>query len=217
MKSVAIALLLASSIRLWSQEATPKALLPKETEVKFQSHAADLYHAADNIEADLQLSIPDERVYLHLHKRGFRYLTFLLYNGGFYNRAAYPLIMPVQNLKTSSREEAVAEELLGQAVSVRLAAYNYACFQILKEIAPTPEAMKYEAQAKELSAKMFSGQDYNPTEAEFLQDLESVRVFFDKLNKLPKLTAQQLADERAETAVLAPGERGDYGDVGFPV
>jgi len=77
MRSLAIALLLTSSIHLWSQDAIPDELLSKEAYAKFQNDATDLYHTASKLEDDLQLSIPDERVLLHLPKRGFPHLASL--------------------------------------------------------------------------------------------------------------------------------------------
>lgn len=193
-------------------------LLSKEAYAKFQSDATDLYHAASNIEADLQLSIPDERLLLHLRNRGFPYLASLVYNDELYTQAGSVLFMPDRNLKSVSREESVAEELVSRAILARLAANNYACFQILKNLAPTPEAKKFEVRAKELSAKIFVLKPtvgYSPSEAEFLQGLESIRALFDQLSILPKLTAQQLADEQAEAAVLSPREYGSEDGVHF--
>ena len=209
MKPLAVAILLASSIRLWSQDATHGELLSKEAEAKFQTHVEDLSAASAKIEGDLRLSIPDERLLLHLRHRGFSHLASLVYNDRLYTLAGSALFMPEESLKSCTREEGVAEELLSRAMVARLAANNYACFQILKELAPTPEAMKFEAQAKELSAKIFVYKPttgYNPSEAEFLRGLESIRILFDQLSALPKLTTQQLADERAEVAVLSPRE-----------
>jgi len=220
MKLPAISLLLASSIHLWSQEPTPRELLPKDTEARFHGHAVDLYHAESNIETDLQLSIPDERLLLHLRHRGFPNLAFLIYNDDLYKYADSTLFMPDANLKSCSKEEATAEELLTRAMVTRLAANNYACFQILKELAPTPVTMNFERQAKDLSTKIFVYKPttgYDPTEAEFLQALESIRALFDQLSTLPKLTPQQLADERMEVAVLSPREYGNEDGAGFPV
>jgi hypothetical protein len=210
MRPLTVAIFLTSTMRLWSQEATPPALLSKDAYAKFNNDAVAMYRAADRIDSDLRLSIPDERILLHLPKRGFPHLASLVYNDYLYTSAGSTLFMPDGNLKSCSREEAVAEELLSRAMLARLAANNYSCFQILKWLAPSPEAMKFEAQAKELSEKIFVEKPttgYDPTEAEFLQGLESIRALFDQLATLPKLTPQQLADERAETAVLAPAER----------
>ena len=211
MKPLVVALLIASSIRLWSQDATPRELLSKEAEARFQNHVENLSAASDNIEADLRLSIQDERLLLHLRHRGFPHLASLVYNSGLDTMAGSTLFMPDENLKSCSREEAITEELLSRAMVARLAANNNACFQILKELAPTPEAMKFEAQAKELSARIFVYKPttgYNPSEAEFLQGLESIRILFDQLRTLPKLTTQQLADERTDVAVLSRREYG---------
>jgi hypothetical protein len=148
------------------------------------------------MEYDLQLSIADERVLLHLPKRGFPHLASLVYNSQLDTLAGSALFSPDRNLKTYSREEDIAEELLARVMLVRLAANNYACFQILKELAPTPDAMKFEEQAKELSAKNFTLIDptrgYNPTDAVLLQCLESIRGLFDQLRELPKLTPSNL-------------------------
>jgi hypothetical protein len=101
----------------------------------------------------------------------------------------------------------VASELLSRVIVVRLAAVNYACFQLIKELAPTAEAMKVEAQAKELSHRLFPRSGVRePTQAEFLEGLESIRALFDQLKDLPQLTPAQIADERAEGAALAQRE-----------
>ena len=213
--SVFIALMPVSTIHLWSQDRSPDALLSSERYEKFLSQVDGFILVAVKKTGGVQppLSISDERLLLHLRKRVFPYLASLIYNDSLQTAVGSTLFMPDCELKTCSRAEGLAEDFVREAMGIRLATNNYACFQILKEVAPTPEAMKFEEKAKELSAKLFTprdpGRGYNPTEAEFLQGIESIRVLFDQLRMLPKLTAQQLADERAETAVLAPREYGD--------
>ena len=223
MKYFAVTFFLVSAISLWSQDTPSNQLLPKEAYAKFQGHVIDFAQAEQKIEGDLQLSIPDERLLLHLGKRGLPHLASLVYNGFLGSYASESAFSrPDRNLKTWSREESVVEDLLARAATMRLAANDYACFQILKTLAPTPEAIKFETQAKELLEKILApregstGTDHQPTEAEFLQSLESIRALFDQLKDLPKLTEKQLADERTETAVLARREYGDDNGVALP-
>ena len=50
------------------------------------------------------------------------------------------------------------------------------------------------------------GRSATKSETEFLERLETIRALFDQLRDLPKLTPAEFANERAESAVLAPAE-----------
>lgn len=214
MKSLAIAFLLASATHLWSQAVTPDELLPKDAEAKFQSHAVDLYHAASDIEADLQLPIQDERILLHLPKRGFPYLTALINSSNLGTYAGSALFTPEteMSLKSFSKEESVVGYLLGNAMLNRWIAEQDACYYLLKDLAPTPAALKIDQQAKALLGQidndniLINGNVGIAAETTLLQRMESIRILFDKLKDLPKLTPEQFTNERAESAVLAPEE-----------
>lgn len=125
--------------------------------------------------------------------------------------------MPDTDLPTCSREEGIVDGLLANALTNRVMANRYACFRLVKELAPSPEAMRLEKQAKELSEKIQSEegaamehrQTGYPAEARFLETLESIRIFFDQLKGLPKMSSEEFAHERAESAVLAPREYQD--------
>jgi hypothetical protein len=53
----------------------------------------------------LQLSIADERVRLHLPKRGFPHLASLVYNDQLYTYAGSTLFNPDLKLKSVSKED----------------------------------------------------------------------------------------------------------------
>jgi hypothetical protein len=205
--------ILASSILGWSQETPLPELLPKEARETFQKHAEEVARAELKLEDDLKLSIPDARVFRFLPKRGFRYLSALL-NSSLYTSAGSTLFMPEteRTIKSFSREEAIVGELLARAMVNRVVANQNACFHLLKELAPSPEAMRFEQQAKALFEKYVrynikeDGRIGITTEAEFLESLESIRMLFDQLRDLPMLTAAEFANERAESAVLAEAE-----------
>jgi hypothetical protein len=87
----------------------------------------------------------------------------------------------------------------------RVAANRMACYRVMNELAPTPEAMKFEEQAGELFRSLWDWQR-KITEAEYLRDLDKARAFYDQLTHLPRLTTAQFAKECADSAVLAPAE-----------
>ena len=70
--------LLIRSIPAWAEENFPLELLPKESFETLQRHAEKIHRASPKFAADLQWSNQDERVLLHLPKRGFRWLASLL-------------------------------------------------------------------------------------------------------------------------------------------
>lgn len=214
MKSLPVVLLLISFSRLLSQDAPPADLLPKDAEAKLQNHAVVFYHAANDIAADLKLPIQDERILLHLPKRGFPYLTALINSSNLETYAGSALFTPEaeMSLKSFSKEESVVGYLLGNAMLNRWIAEQDACYYLLKDVAPTPAALQCDQQAKALLGQisndniLTNGNVGIAAETSLLQRMESIRILFDKLKDLPKLTPEQFANERAESAVLAPEE-----------
>jgi hypothetical protein len=176
-----------------------------ETSDDFRKCGADAWTAIERINHAFHLPIADQRIVLHLSKRGFRNLEAFVDRGPLSNGPGTTLFIPEGELESGIREEAIAEDILGQVMIARVAANRMACYRIMKGLAPTPEAMKFEGRAGELFRSLWDSRQ-EITEADYLRDLDKARAFYDQATHLPRLTAAQFAKERADSAVLALSE-----------
>ena len=77
-KRITTAVLILMSAQAWSEDPQPTPILSNEREALFNEHVGNLAKAIFAIQADLKLSIPDQRVLLHLPHRGFPNLAALV-------------------------------------------------------------------------------------------------------------------------------------------
>lgn len=177
----------------------------------FEKKAIEQYRQALSLEKEMQPALADERVLVHLPKRGFPYLAALIsrqwLSSGW---------MGEVRGKSSRQEEVIAEQLLLTALAGQWEATRNACIQIAKDLAPTPAASQFEEKAKAIYLRK---RDQNirqvhglqsdapiATEADSLKDLQEIRSLFTQLADLPKLTPAQLVEEGAQNPALARRE-----------
>jgi hypothetical protein len=195
----ALAALLFSAFFLWPRIDFVGDALQARLTAFSQRRKLAAYVASKQAQDALRLTVQEQRILLHLPKRGFPWLVALTNEGYFYTWADSILFKKDHG-----------------AMETRVMGNERAYFLLLRQLAPSPAAMRFEQEAKELQRMMFAHAPLNPKRSEFLSNVERVHAFFDQLKGLPQMTPAEFARERAESAVLAPEEYLDYSNEAVP-